>query len=47
LFKRGIDVKEVNVVIKFEFKKMDEKYINSIGRYGRFGNIGIEINLIK
>ncbi|KOX76536.1 Putative ATP-dependent RNA helicase me31b [Melipona quadrifasciata] len=46
LFTRGIDVQAVNVVINFDFPKMAETYLRRIGRSGRFGHLGIAINLI-
>ncbi|KOB69570.1 putative DEAD box ATP-dependent RNA helicase [Operophtera brumata] len=46
LFTRGIDVQAVNVVINFEFPRMAETYLHRIGRSGRFGHLGIAINLI-
>ena len=36
----------VNVVINFDFPKMAETYLHRIGRSGRFGHLGIAINLI-
>uniref|UniRef100_A0A8D9A5E0 RNA helicase n=2 Tax=Cacopsylla melanoneura TaxID=428564 RepID=A0A8D9A5E0_9HEMI len=46
LFTRGIDVQAVNVVINFDFPKMAETYLHRIGRSGRYGHLGIAINLI-
>lgn len=46
LFTRGIDIQAVNVVINFDFPKMAETYLHRIGRSGRFGHLGIAINLI-
>lgn len=46
MFTRGIDVQAVNVVINFDFPKMAETYLHRIGRSGRFGHLGIAINLI-
>lgn len=46
LFTRGIDIQSVNVVINFDFPKMAETYLHRIGRSGRFGHLGIAINLI-
>jgi len=46
LFTRGIDVQAVNVVINFDFPKNSETYLHRIGRSGRFGHLGIAINLI-
>jgi len=46
LFTRGIDIQAVNVVINFDFPKMSETYLHRIGRSGRFGHLGIAINLL-
>ena len=46
LFTRGIDVQSVNVVINFDLPKTSESYLHRIGRAGRFGHLGIAINLI-
>jgi superfamily II DNA/RNA helicase len=46
LFTRGIDVQAVNVVINFDFPRMAETYLHRIGRSGRFGHLGVAINLI-
>jgi len=46
LFTRGIDIQSVNVVINFDFPKHSETYLHRIGRSGRFGHLGIAINLI-
>jgi len=46
LFTRGIDIQAVNVVINFDFPKNAEAYLHRIGRSGRFGHLGIAINLI-
>merc|ERR1712066_255365 len=46
LLTRGIDIQAVNVVINFDFPKMAETYLHRIGRSGRFGHLGIAINLI-
>jgi ATP-dependent RNA helicase DDX6/DHH1 len=50
---RGIDVQSVNVVINFDFPQLScrlifntETYLHRIGRSGRFGQIGLAINLI-
>jgi len=47
LFTRGIDIQSVNVVINFDFPKTAETYLHRIGRSGRFGHLGLAINLIK
>nr|CAH8831350.1 unnamed protein product [Trichobilharzia regenti] len=46
LFTRGIDIPPVNVVINFDFPQYAETYLHRIGRSGRFGHLGIAINLI-
>lgn len=46
LFTRGIDIQAVNVVINFDFPDTAETYLHRIGRSGRFGHLGIAINLI-
>jgi len=46
LLTRGIDIQAVNVVINFDFPKMAETYLHRIGRSGRFGHLGVAINLI-
>jgi ATP-dependent RNA helicase DDX6/DHH1 len=46
LFTRGIDIPSVNVVINFDFPKTSETYLHRIGRSGRFGHLGLAINLI-
>jgi ATP-dependent RNA helicase DDX6/DHH1 len=43
---RGIDIQSVNVVINFDFPKSAETYLHRIGRSGRFGHLGLAINLI-
>lgn len=46
LFTRGIDIQAVNVVINFDFPRNSETYLHRIGRSGRFGHLGIAINLV-
>ena len=46
LFTRGIDIPSVNVVINFDFPKTAETYLHRIGRSGRFGHLGLAVNLI-
>jgi ATP-dependent RNA helicase DDX6/DHH1 len=36
----------VNVVINFDFPKNSETYLHRIGRSGRFGHLGLAVNLI-
>uniref|UniRef100_A0A673M584 RNA helicase n=1 Tax=Sinocyclocheilus rhinocerous TaxID=307959 RepID=A0A673M584_9TELE len=47
LFTRGIDIQAVNVVINFDFPRNAETYLHRIGRSGRFGHLGLAINLIS
>lgn len=47
LFTRGIDIQSVNVVINFDFPKNSETYLHRIGRSGRFGHLGLAVNLIS
>lgn len=46
LFTRGIDIQAVNVVINFDFPKNSETYLHRIGRSGRYGHLGIAINMV-
>ena len=46
LLTRGIDIQAVNVVINFDFPKNAETYLHRIGRSGRYGHLGIAINLV-
>jgi len=46
LFTRGIDIPSVNVVINFDFPKTSETYLHRIGRSGRYGHLGLSINLL-
>lgn len=46
LFTRGIDIPTVNTVINFDFPKTSETYLHRIGRSGRFGHLGLAINMI-
>lgn len=46
VFTRGIDIQSVNVVINFDFPKYSESYLHRIGRSGRFGHLGLAINMI-
>lgn len=46
LFTRGIDIPSVNVVINFDFPRNSETYLHRIGRSGRFGHLGLALNLI-
>lgn len=46
LLTRGIDIQTVNVVINFDMPRTSETYLHRIGRGGRFGHLGVAINLI-
>jgi ATP-dependent RNA helicase DDX6/DHH1 len=46
LFTRGIDIPTVNVVINFDMPRTSESYLHRIGRSGRFGHLGLAINMI-
>jgi ATP-dependent RNA helicase DDX6/DHH1 len=46
LFTRGIDIQAVNVVVNFDFPKNAETYLHRIGRSGRFGHLGVALNLV-
>ncbi|GAA5899456.1 hypothetical protein JCM6882_009121 [Rhodosporidiobolus microsporus] len=46
LLTRGIDIQAVNVVINFDFPKNAETYLHRIGRSGRYGHLGLAVNLI-
>lgn len=46
LFTRGIDIQSVNVVINFDFPRTSESYLHRIGRSGRFGHLGLAVNLV-
>lgn len=46
LLTRGIDIQSVNVVINFDMPRHSETYLHRIGRSGRFGHLGLAINLI-
>ncbi|PJF18548.1 ATP-dependent RNA helicase dhh1 [Paramicrosporidium saccamoebae] len=46
LFTRGIDIQAVNVVINFDFPKNAETHLHRIGRSGRFGHLGVAVNLV-
>ncbi|CAD7675994.1 unnamed protein product [Nyctereutes procyonoides] len=45
-FSTCIDIQAVNVVINFDFPKLAETYLHHTGRSGRFGHLGLAINLI-
>ena len=43
---RGLDIKDVRMVINFEFPPRIEDYIHRIGRTGRAGSKGIAVSFI-
>ncbi|MCL2569601.1 MAG: DEAD/DEAH box helicase [Firmicutes bacterium] len=43
---RGLDIKNVDVVINFDFPNNDDYYVHRIGRTGRAGKDGVAISLI-
>jgi translation initiation factor 4A len=47
LLGRGIDVKEVSMVINYDLPSTVEEYIHRVGRGGRFGRKGIAITFIR
>ncbi|KAL8949871.1 MAG: hypothetical protein Q9222_004064 [Ikaeria aurantiellina] len=47
LLTRGTDIQAVNVVINFDFPQKAETYLHRIGRSGRYGHLGLAINLIN
>jgi ATP-dependent RNA helicase DDX6/DHH1 len=46
LVARGIDIQAVNVVVNFDMPKTAETYLHRIGRSGRFGHLGLAINMV-
>jgi ATP-dependent RNA helicase DDX6/DHH1 len=40
------DIQSVNVVINFDMPSSSETYLHRIGRSGRFGHLGLAMNLI-
>uniref|UniRef100_A0A1I8G0D0 RNA helicase n=1 Tax=Macrostomum lignano TaxID=282301 RepID=A0A1I8G0D0_9PLAT len=44
---RGIDVKQVSLVINYDLPNNRELYIHRIGRSGRFGRRGVAISFVK
>jgi superfamily II DNA/RNA helicase len=43
LLSRGIDIKEIDLVINFDMPTTVETYLHRIGRTGRFGRYGASI----
>ena len=46
LLARGIDVRQVSLVINYELPPQRENYVHRIGRSGRYGKKGVAINLV-
>jgi len=46
IFTRGIDIRNLNVVINFDFPRSANTYLHRIGRSGRFGHLGLAVNFI-
>lgn len=42
---RGLDVKDINIVINYDMPKVIEDYVHRIGRTGRAGAVGTSITL--
>ena len=47
LWARGIDVKQVSLVINYDLPTSKENYLHRIGRSGRFGRKGVAISFVK
>jgi ATP-dependent RNA helicase len=45
LWARGIDVRQVSLVVNYDLPRNKETYLHRIGRSGRFGRKGVAINL--
>ena len=48
LLSRGIDIQQLSLVINYDLPREDniQCYIHRIGRTGRYGRIGLSINLV-
>ena len=47
LLARGIDIKQVSLVINYDLPTNKDNYVHRIGRSGRWGRKGVAINLVK
>ncbi|GKV07148.1 hypothetical protein SLEP1_g18949 [Rubroshorea leprosula] len=47
IWARGLDVKQVSLVLNYDLPLSRELYIHRIGRSGRFGRKGIAINFVR
>eukprot|EP00010_Vexillifera_abyssalis_P004841 CAMPEP_0201557756 /NCGR_PEP_ID=MMETSP0173_2-20130828/63765_1 /ASSEMBLY_ACC=CAM_ASM_000268 /TAXON_ID=218659 /ORGANISM="Vexillifera sp., Strain DIVA3 564/2" /LENGTH=308 /DNA_ID=CAMNT_0047970785 /DNA_START=239 /DNA_END=1162 /DNA_ORIENTATION=- len=47
IWARGIDVRQVSLVINYDLPFNKENYLHRIGRSGRFGNKGVAINFVN
>jgi superfamily II DNA/RNA helicase len=47
LLSRGIDIKQVNMVINYDLPPNKETYVHRIGRCGRFDKKGVSITMVK
>ena len=43
---RGLDIKDVSMIINYDFPKKSEDYLHRIGRTGRAGKTGLAVSLI-
>lgn len=46
LIARGIDVQSVSAVFNYDLPSSTENYIHRVGRCGRYGRVGVSVNLI-
>ena len=44
---RGIDVRDVNLVVNYDLPRSKDTYLHRIGRTGRFGRTGVAVNLVR
>jgi len=43
IFRRGIDIERVNIVINYDMPDSADSYLHRVGRAGRFGTKGLTI----